>query len=310
MRSAAFRRRRIIVAILVLVAMFVLLSLKHPVSRWARRPVMTVVTPLLRGVEAVGRWVGRVADAIAGGKATTERDALRRRVETLEAERAALEAELESVRATAAQLDELAEFDLQLVPARVVARDPTSWYDTAVVNAGTGRGVRRGMPVVKGRWYVGRVHEVGPGWSRVMLALDPRSTVPATVVDRGVRGIVETTSKRTLVFRYLADEPVVRPGDRVVTWRARARGEADEGAAAEDEATEGASAEDVDAESPSAVRGASAARSASAETYFVEGFEIGTVAAVRGEEAGWQTAVLERPAALDRLSEVLVVIGQ
>jgi hypothetical protein len=42
---------------------------------------------------------------------------------------------------------------------------------------------------------------------------------------------------------------------------------------------------------------------------FVEGFEIGTVAALRGEEHGWQTAVLERPAALERLSEVLVVIG-
>ena len=121
-----------------------------------------------------------------------------------------------------------------------------------------------------------------------MLALDPRSTVPATVADRGVRGIVETTSKRTLLFKYLADEPVVRPGDRVVTWRARADTEAAEGGIAEDASAEGGSA----------------------ETYFVEGFEIGTVAAVRGEEAGWQTAVLERPASLDQLSEVLVVVGQ
>jgi rod shape-determining protein MreC len=307
MRSAASRRRRIIVALLVLVAIFVLLSLKHPVSRWARQPVMTVVTPLLRGVEAVGRWVGRVAEAIAGGKVTTERDALERRVDTLEAERAALEAELESLRATSAQLDELADFDLQLVPARVVGRDPTSWFNTAVINAGSGRGVRRGMPVVKGHWYVGRVQEVGPGWSRVMLALDPRSAVPATVAERGVQGIVETTSKRTLLFKYLADEPVVRPGDRVVTWRARAQdtaGEAPaeaapaEGEVAKGEADQSASAEGAPEEGKAA------------QTYFVEGFEIGTVAAIRGEEAGWQTAVLERPAALDRLSEVLVVVGQ
>ncbi len=268
-------RQRIIVTLLVLVAIFVALSLKHPVSRWARQPVMTVVTPVLRGVEAVGRWFGRVAEAVAGRGIVIERDDLKRRVETLEAERAALEAELESVRATSAQLDELADFDLQLVPARVVGRDPTSWYDTAVINVGTGSGVRRGMQVVKGRWYVGRVHEVGPGWSRVMLALDARSAVPATVAGRGTRGLVETTSTHTLLFKYLADEPEVQIGDRIVTWRARAQGAATEGEAA--------------------------------EMYFVEGFEIGTVKAVRGEEAGWQTAVLERPAALDRLSEVLVV---
>ncbi len=268
-------RQRIIVTLLVLVAIFVALSLKHPVSRWARKPVMTVVTPVLRGVEAVGRWFGRVAEAIAGRGIVIERDDLKRRVETLEAERAALEAELESVRATLAQLDELADFDLQLVPARVVGRDPTSWYGTAVINVGTGSGVRRGMQVVKGRWYVGRVHEVGPGWSRVMLALDARSAVPATVAGRGTRGLVETTSAHTLLFKYLADEPEVQIGDRIVTWRARAQGAATEGEAA--------------------------------EMYFVEGFEIGTVKAVRGEEAGWQTAVLERPAALDRLSEVLVV---
>ena len=46
------------------------------------------------------------------------------------------------------------------------------------------------------------------------------------------------------------------------------------------------------------------------ELRFFEGFESGTVAVVRGEEEGWQTAVLERPSEADRLSEVLVVIDQ
>ena len=270
MASVFYRRRRLIGALLVLVALFVLLSLKWPVSRWARRPVTTVVTPVLRAVEAVGRWVGRVGEAVIGRGGVAERNALRRRLAALEAEAAALEAELASVRQSAAQLEELAGRGLTLVPARVVAREPSSWYDTAIINAGTGRGVRRGMQVVMGRWYVGRIEEAGPGWARVMLVLDARSTVPAAA--GGTRGLVETTSARTLVFKYLADGPQVRLGDAIVTSRI-------------------ASERDVPGMD------------------FVEGFEIGIVTFLGGEEGGWQTAVLGRPPALDQLSEVMVVIA-
>ena len=273
MPGALFRRRRTLVALAVLVALFVLLSLDLPISRRARQPVMTVVQPVLRGLGAVGRWFAGVGDAIVGRGVVKERNELKREVEQLKAERAVLEAELESLRETTAQLKALSALELTLLPARVIGRDPTSWYDTTVIDVGTGSGVRPGMPVVRGRWYIGRVEEVGPGWSRVMLVLDTRSTVPAAVVGRSTRGLVETTGTRMLLFKYLADEPAVQVGDRIVTWRATT----------DDEVT---------------------------ELRFVEGFEIGTVAVVRGEQEGWQTAVLERPAEADRLSEVLVVIDQ
>jgi len=270
MRILTPSRRRLLIVLLVFVGVFALLSVKSPISRRVRTPVITIVTPVLRGLDAIGRWFGRVGEAVIGRGGVAERDRLQRRIEALEAQQHALEAEIESLRATTAQLDELKGLDLELLPARVVGRDPTSWYDTAIINAGTGSGVRPGMQVVKGRWYVGRVEEAGPGWARVMLALDARSTVPAIATARGTRGLVGTTSARTLVFRYLADEPAVRIGDAIVTSRI-------------------------------------AAETETAQMFFVEGFEIGTVVALGDEEGGWQTAVLERPATLDRLSEVLVV---
>jgi rod shape-determining protein MreC len=273
MASVFTRRRRVIITLFVLVAIFVLLSLKLPISRWARKPVMTVVGPVLRSVEAVGRWFGRVGSAMVGHGLVAERERLLRRIEELEAERAALEAELRSVRATKQQLDEVAEFNLRLLPARVIGREPTSWYDTAVLNIGTGSGVRPGMQVVRGRWYVGRIMEAGPGWSRVMLAFDARSTVPAKVDGANTHGLVDTSDAHRFVFRYLADAPQVHVGDRILTWRAAAQGEA-------------------------------------AALRFVEGFEIGTVASIGGEEAGWQTAVLERPSELESLNEVLVVTSR
>jgi rod shape-determining protein MreC len=271
MALGLFRRRRTIIALCVLAAIFVLLSLKHPVSRWARRPLMTVVSPVLRAAEAVGRWAGRVGEAIIG-RGVGERERLRRQVETLEAEQARLEAELERLREVTAQLDELKERGLEFVPARVIGRDPTSWYETAVLNVGTGSGVRPGMQVVKGAWYVGRIEEVGRGWSRVMLALDARSIVPASVSGRDADGFVEAADDRRLLFRCLADAPELSVGDTIVTREAVLEGKA-------------------------------------VAFHFVEGFQIGTVRALGKEEDGWRSAVLERPPRLDRLSDVFVIVG-
>lgn len=272
MALGLFRRRRTIVALAVLVAIFVLLSLPHPVSRWARRPLMTVVTPVLRAFDAVGRWASRVGEAIVG-RGAGERDRLRRQVETLEAEQARLEAELAHAREAAAQLDALEGRELELAAARVIGRDPTTWYETAVLNAGTGRGVRPGMQVIKGAWYVGRIEDAGSGWSRVMLALDARSIVPATVQGGEADGFVEVSEDQELVFRSLADAAAPNVGDVVVTRGAVLEGEA-------------------------------------AAFRFVDGFRIGTVRAVRGEEDGWRSAFLDRPPEANRLSDVFVIVGQ
>ena len=114
MGLGVLRRRRTFIALGVLVVVFVFLSLNLPVSRRVRTPVMTVVTPVVRGVEAVGRWAGRVGQAIIGQGGVAERDKLTRQVEVVEAERAALEAELKSTRALSAQLDELAAFEQRI----------------------------------------------------------------------------------------------------------------------------------------------------------------------------------------------------
>src|ERR1043165_3546599 len=58
---------------------------------------------------------------------------------------------------------------IQSVPARVIARDPSVWFNTITINRGTSSGVAVNMPVVTPGGIVGRVITVSPWASQVML---------------------------------------------------------------------------------------------------------------------------------------------
>lgn len=83
------------------------------------------------------------------------------------------------------------QFDL--LPARVIGREPATWSSMLVINQGTVSGVHENMAVVTELGLVGHVTEAGPNFSKVQLILDPRSSV-GTLVQRPesrVTGIVE-----------------------------------------------------------------------------------------------------------------------
>jgi len=68
----------------------------------------------------------------------------------------------------------------RVLPARVVAvgaKQEFSW--TVTIDAGTRDGISRDLTVLNGQGLVGRVVEVGPWTSTVLLAVDPR--LPAGV---------------------------------------------------------------------------------------------------------------------------------
>src|SRR5215471_4279426 len=55
------------------------------------------------------------------------------------------------------------------VAARVIARDPSAWFNTVTISEGTSAGVELNMPVVTSGGIVGRVVAVGPWTATVML---------------------------------------------------------------------------------------------------------------------------------------------
>ncbi len=113
-------------------------------------------------------------------------------------------------------LDFSTEFDHDLVPVRVIARDPSPLYRSIVVNAGSEHGVVKYMPLVNDHGVVGKVVELTKNMSLVQLVKDPSSRL--SVMDRRTRavGILETENGRDFFVRYRSHEEV-QGGDTIIT---------------------------------------------------------------------------------------------
>src|ERR1700754_1124071 len=121
---------------------------------------------------------------------------LKERLAKAEAElHAARQAEAENERLKS--LLELSEkSDVKSIPARVIARDPSIWFNKITINRGSKSGVAVNMPVVTGGGIVGRVITVSPWASQVMLLTDEKAGAGAVVGQLGQSGALGSVRGR------------------------------------------------------------------------------------------------------------------
>ncbi len=187
------------------------------------RLLVRVTTPVQGGVTYL---VNQVDDL-----AQTARDLrdLRQRNKELEAENARLLMEilrLKEVEHEAVVLRDLLNFaqaqpsfslEGAHVAGRVIGLDPTNLERYIILDVGSEAGIARNMPVVTDRGLVGRIAEVGPGWSRVLLISDVSSSVNALTQSTRAGGLVEGQPDGTLVMIDIPQGDTVSVGDTVFT---------------------------------------------------------------------------------------------
>jgi rod shape-determining protein MreC len=109
------------------------------------------------------------------------------------------------------------------IPARVIARDPSVWFNTITINRGSSSGIALNMPVVTGGGIVGRVITVGPWASQVMLITDEKAGAGAVVGQLGQSGALGSVRGRAdlgvalIEMRYVSGLENVEVGDSVMT---------------------------------------------------------------------------------------------
>lgn len=135
---------------------------------------------------------------------------------------AARQAEAENERLkTLLELNE--KSDIKSIPARVIARDPSIWFNTITINRGSTSGVAVNMPVVTGGGVVGRVITVSPWASQVMLLTDEKAGAGAVVGQLGQSGALGSVRGRSdlgvgvIEMRYVSGLEQVEVGDYVMT---------------------------------------------------------------------------------------------
>jgi rod shape-determining protein MreC len=191
-------------------------------QRVVRTWVQAVAAPFQRVTSGAGstgigffRYLGELRHA------AEENQQLRTRVEQMEIElRNAREAADENVRLKG--LLGLKDDDkYEVVAARVIARDPSLWFDTVTINRGRSSGVELNMPVVTQGGIVGRVVATSPWTAQIMLITDEKAAAGAVVGQLGesnALGSVKGLGEGGLVeMRYVSGLEEVKTGDYVVT---------------------------------------------------------------------------------------------
>ncbi len=191
-------------------------------ARAARSAVGGVLEPVRAAVEAAAVTV---VEAVAG---IGEIGSLRQENEALRTELAAAEQRLAELSEAVRENEELRgllgitrALDMELLPARVTARDPSGLVAECLVDAGARDGVERGMPVLAAAGgagaLVGTVVEVTEDSARVRFIVDARSVVIA--VDQETRALGELRGQAGGQL-VLVNVPVTEPlatGDTIVT---------------------------------------------------------------------------------------------
>lgn len=153
--------------------------------------------------------------------AQTENEQLKQRVQELEFE-VQQKAGLAEENARLKSLLELKnQSNYKVVPAQIIGRDPSAWYDTVIINRGTLDGVKLNSPIVNDGGLVGRVTAVSPVTAQITLITKNKSGLGAVIgelASSSAIGVITGTGKRdSLDMGYVPGNVPVQVGEAVFT---------------------------------------------------------------------------------------------
>jgi rod shape-determining protein MreC len=191
-------------------------------QRKIRSIAHSITYPIQQGASTAGNWLGGLFGNIGElRRASTENQQLHQQLDQMQAE-------LRDTRERAAEAERLEQLfklneksDYKMVVARVIARDPSMWFDSVTIDKGRWSGVEVNMPVVTSGGIVGRIISTSPWSAQVMLITDEKSGAGAIVGQLGqsnALGAVKGLGENGLLeMRYVSGMEKVQPGDTVTT---------------------------------------------------------------------------------------------
>ena len=153
--------------------------------------------------------------------AQSENDVLKQHVQELEVELKQKEDLAAENTRLKSLLDLKEQSKYKVLPARIIGRDPSIWFDSSIVNRGSLDGVTLYMPVVTDGGLVGRITAVSPLTAQVDLITRTTSGIGAVIGQIGesnALGVVNGTSKKDLLeMKYVSGNVDVQVGQTVFT---------------------------------------------------------------------------------------------
>lgn len=192
-------------------------------------PALTLQRVTTRALDPVRGAIGGVGEGVAGlFGAIGEIDRLRGENAELRSALAGAEQRIAELHEAARENEELRELlgitealEMELLPVRIISRDPSNFAWEVGIDAGTDDGVRDGMPVVANAngagALAGTVVSTTDDTARVRFIVDTRSTVIALDAASRAMGEIRGQPGGQLVMSNIPLTELVEVGDTIVS---------------------------------------------------------------------------------------------
>lgn len=215
-------RSGLLFAAFTILSLLLLLASGTDAARTLQRTSARALDPVRQAIGGIGEGVAGVFGVIGEiDRLRGENDDLRRRLAGAEQRLA----ELEEAAAENAELRDLLglteSLALDLLPVRVISRDPSNFTWEYGIDAGSDDGLAIGMPVVGSAEgagaLAGTVVAVGPDSATVRMIVDPRSSVVALDQQTRALGLIQGQPGGQLVMVQVDGTERLAVGDTVIT---------------------------------------------------------------------------------------------
>ncbi|NDL67950.1 rod shape-determining protein MreC [Anaerotalea alkaliphila] len=187
------------------------------------KSITHVVIPVQKGVTYFGDWLReQVAFVKNINQLEQMNDAMATELDQLRYENRILEQnklELQQLRALLELDKRYAEYPK--VGARIIGKDPGSWYEIFIIDKGSRHGLEVNMVVLAGDGLVGRIVEVGNSHAKVKSIIDDTSSVSGKILRTSdlatVKGDKVLGDQGLCLVEYIAEDAHVVEGDEMVT---------------------------------------------------------------------------------------------
>lgn len=179
---------------------------------------LSVISPIQQGIANVFRPIGSFfTDLGRIGSLKEENERLRAELEELQGQQATLQelqSEVKTLRDTLGLRDRLG---FRTTGADVISEIPSNFEAAVTINAGSTDGVALDMPVIAADGLVGRVVRVSDNWAKVLLIIDPNSSVGVRLAATREAGLLTGQRASDLRMSLVDPETPVAPGEQVTT---------------------------------------------------------------------------------------------
>lgn len=185
MRQLPFKRLAMAIGFFAIFCLGVLLMDARSLFDPLRSGLGVVLNPVVTELQSIGR-PDEPSDPLEVQLATAEAER-----DDLRAENMLLQGQLDEQEVLLQTLQIQSDYtDREVLPARILGTDPSGLQQKVIINRGTADGVREGMAVIDGTYFVGQVIEVEEHRSSVLLIIDANASVGARMYEGRADGII------------------------------------------------------------------------------------------------------------------------